>query len=70
VNPHGVALSSLNSSVGVLESGDGIRGRSDRSAIQKGLNALMGFLQSQLRAWGVGLLNLISMRQVGERESF
>jgi len=63
VNPHGVALSKLSTRVGLLGS-TGIR-TGDFSRAHLAVSALVGFLQNQLRAWGIGLLRLIG-RQRGQ----
>jgi len=55
-----VALSSMNSRVGVVNSTDL---KSDSSFAHRTVIALMSFLQAQLRDWGVALLKLISHRQ-------
>lgn len=65
MNPHGIMLSNLQTTVGTVDSSD--YRRSDFSLIHIGVTALMGFLQSQIRAWSVGLINFISNRQVYER---
>jgi hypothetical protein len=48
--------------VGVVDGSD--YRRSEFSLIHIAVTAIMGFLQSQIRAWGVGLISLLSHGQV------
>ena len=58
MNPHGVALSSMSSRVGIW--GTVALRTGDFSYLHKGVAALVGFLQAQLRAWGLSVLRLVN----------